>query len=333
MSDYLKYLDKRPTQAYTLGPSGIGIAQAPFDTWWTAWFKEGKGVTYVKEAEFHADNPTGHFLSGSNDILAADSFTLTFDSGANVYAAVDNESLISVIRFSGGNAINVAAFDGSYPQLFNNSVIESNSNETFCFYIEEGSGIYYRMASESFNTGRPLYLQSYISVLNAVIKEDVPAYYRMQVFGLDSVGDGRVLVSNKFTPIKTGFFQSFESEPTGEVNLLSMWDLEEASRQKSNFIPWNADIQNFENMTTGAYSGQEPGLFSLYALLTNLFSIQNFENSPTGIISGAHSGVGNTYTFFQHLEISSDSFENSPTGSVNILIGSNNISGGFFINC
>ncbi len=59
MADLVKYFDKRPTHSYTLGPSGVGLAQTGLFDEWRAWYVEGEGLTYVKESLYNYNTPTG----------------------------------------------------------------------------------------------------------------------------------------------------------------------------------------------------------------------------------------------------------------------------------
>jgi hypothetical protein len=287
--DYVKYLDKSPLAGYSLGPSGSGILQTqPFNTEWIGWYDPTAGV-YVQAT---SGGPVSFYPQTAYP--NTESFSFTFDSGNNLWYCLGEAGVLRTFQHSGSSVIQYS-FSGEYGQLYNNSVLARNRNDTVCFY-KKNKSIYVKSSNEAFTTEHLVYSGNpQLYSLKQIYKKEYPTLYRINIYGQDENGDGFALTTDKENTITQEFFQPFDQWATGQVYNTILWDIEEPSVV---FVE---------------------GLF---------FFSENFEDFPLGPIPG---NLGSN-TFASGALFYSDDFEVTPTGSVIYLSGDNNMFGGYFIN-
>lgn len=256
MPDLVKYLDKKSTQAFTLGPSGQGIAQTGFYNEWRAWFDEGRGITYVKENEYNYGNPTGYHAYGSEDILFAESISATFDSGAFLWTSCHNFNTISVFRHSGSGYSTQATFSGQWPALYYN--VANNRADlryVYCFYLKSGDNKIFARSNQDGFAGEFVFHEDFmnpIKRLNQVSRFDQDPY-KLRILGLYTDGNGFQLVSDCHNLFETGFFMNFSQFNTGEITNINLWECSPAN----NFTPDPYGIHdNFSAYPSGVINYQ-----------------------------------------------------------------------------
>lgn len=248
MPTLTQYLDKEPTRSYTLGPSGKGIAQTGFSDLWQGWYQAGVGITYVKDVDYNVGNPTGFHASGSENILFAKSFSFTFDSGASLWATINNFNTVNVFQFSGSTYLTKATFSGLYPVIYYNVANNLPQNRYIdCFYLKSGDNkIYVRTQQDNFS-GEYVFHQDLDSAPRTL---NVASRYashpnKMEIYGLYSDGNGFRLLSDCYELFNTGVFLNFSGMNTGTLTNLNEWGCTPAS----NFTPQLA----INNESFGAY--------------------------------------------------------------------------------
>lgn len=219
MPDLTQYFDKPPTQAYSLGPSGLNIPQTGFSDMWRGWYSQGLGIFIVKSTDYNSQNPTGFRLSGSQFIPSASSMSFAINSGAKVYAATHTGNLTTVYQFSGTGYV-ANQFSGTYPTMFYN--LSSNlpsGRHTHCFYLKNGSNaIFNRSTMDNFTT-ETIYTQN-LSLLPYTLNQALvsPLYPRkISLLGLYSNGNGYHLLSDCFNQNNTLIASNWELYPSGAV--------------------------------------------------------------------------------------------------------------------
>jgi hypothetical protein len=256
MATLLKYFDRKPTQAFTLGPSGKGIAQTGFYDEWRAWYDKDVGISYVKEADYDYGNPTGYHASGSQDILFATSLSATFDSGAYLWASIHNYNTVNIFRYSGSNYTSEASFSGTWPALYYN--VSNNRPErryVYCFYLKSGENkIFSRTSQDNFGSEIVFHqdIDFDIQTLNLATRFDGHVN-KMMLLGLDSYGDGFQLVSDCYYLFETGIFWNFSGMNTGQLSSFSAWECDNAENFTAQL---DMTFDNFANYPSGTISYQ-----------------------------------------------------------------------------
>ncbi len=256
MPDLTTYFDKKPTRSYTLGPSGRGIPQTQFSDTWQVWYEEGVGITYVLDSLYNQNSPTGYHISGSQDILSAEAMSATFDSGAYLWAAVNNFDTIDVFQFSGSSYLTRTTFSGSSPVIFYNlsNLSSGIASGRFvnCFYLKNNQNkIFSRSSQDNFSGEYVLHqdFQGQVEKLNQVTYSH-PEVGKIEIYGLYSDGNGFRLISNKFPPINETF-RNFENESLGYVSLLLGMGVESLN-PSGYFLQYTNEIgDGFETTPTG----------------------------------------------------------------------------------
>ena len=289
-----KYLDKSPLVSYARGPNGL--SQTGDSILWRGWFEDGLGLVIVKDAEFNPLNPTGYYVSGSDDVLTTNSMSFCFDSGSRVWAAFEKNNAITVSVFTG--AVPSVSFSGKYPQVYYNSVSGGFSDKrgVWCFFTKPGQNNIYARCSSLSNFGTEIVVFQNFSKdvyrLNQIFRND--NYSRkITVYGLFSDSDGFKLDSDEIPYGPTTLFQNYASLPTGEFFSNLGFQQEEV---EINSILSQYNVGYIDSLTTGSFSGYSGTLFS-----------QSYMN------------------------LAQDSFDFAPTGDLVTWTGTNNMSGGFFI--
>ncbi len=256
MPDLTKYFDKEPTRSYSLGPSVNGTAQTGFSDLWQGWYKQGVGITYIKDVDYNVGNPTGYHASGSENILSIKSFSFTFDSGAAMWAAVNNFDNINILQFSGSNYIVKNSFSGIYPIIYYNVANNLAQNRfVSCFYLKEGfNKLYVRTQQDNFS-GEFIVHQDFLSqvkTLNHASRYPSNAN-KIELYGLYSYGDGFQLISDCFNLFNTGSFINFSGMNTGTLTSINDWYCAPASNftpqlvyGEDNFSAYPTGLVNFE---------------------------------------------------------------------------------------
>ncbi len=249
MPELTRFFDKKPTQSFTLGPAEKNVGQTGFNELWTAWYDQGTGITYVKDALYNSSYPTGFHASGSQDVLLASQVSTTFDSGAFLWAAVAYNSQISVLRFSGSSYTTPNSFVGDYPVMFYNvSHSLPFRKYVYCFYTKSGeSKIYSRYNQDNFS-GERLIHQSFhgsVKTLNCAFQH-ASHPNKFSLLGLYQNGDGFEIISDCFSE-QTGVFINF-SGLSGTITNLN----EYLCGPAENFTP-SLDLshENFAAYPTG----------------------------------------------------------------------------------
>lgn len=227
MPTLTQYLDKEPTRSYTLGPSGKGIAQTGFADLWQGWFQAGVGITYVKDVDYNVGNPTGFHASGSENILFAKSFSFTFDSGANLWATINNFNTVNVFQFSGSTYLTKATFSGIYPVIYYNVANNLPQNRYVnCFYLKSGDNKIYARTNQDNFSGEYVLHQDFDSQVKSLNHASRYPYHpnKMEIFGLYANGDGFEMISDCFTLFNTGVFLNFSGMNTGTLTNINEWE-------------------------------------------------------------------------------------------------------------
>ena len=218
MPSFVQYFDKQPIVGYSVGPEQVNVPCPEFSKVWVGDYNRGISVT---------DGSSSLFVSGSNEILFADSLSICFDSGANLWAAVHRFEDASIFKYtSSGNQ--TFSFEGKYPQLFNDFIFFSGGNTTYCFYLKSGKEIYYRSSINAFSTEKILCsgnrnLNRLTSAFRYV--SDL-TFYRLNILGLDENSNGVRYVSDLYDSREGSWIQDFEGLATGERFFLSDWHAE-----------------------------------------------------------------------------------------------------------
>lgn len=257
MPDLVKFLDKKPTHSFTLGPSGLNIAQTGFSDLWRAWYEEDVGITFVKENEYNYANPTGHHASGSQDILFAHSISATFDSGAFLWTAFDNFSNINIFRHSGNGYTTQATFSGLFPTLYYNVANNIASRRyVHCFYLKSGENKIFARSNEDNFSSEYVFHQDFDRTVSALKYVSTFSEHanKISVMGLYDNGDGFELITDCFYLFETGAFTNFSQYANGEIDNLNDWECGPADNFTNEL---NICHENFVSYPTGiATTGQ-----------------------------------------------------------------------------
>lgn len=256
MPELVKYFDKKPTESFTLGPSGKGIASTGFSTEWRSWYKPGVGLYFNLESAYNYENPTGYLASGSSDIITAVSVSTTFDSGAFLWAAVHNASSISILKFSGNGYTVPATFSGCYPAMYYN-VTNNRADLRYvhCFYLQSGQNKVFVRSSQDNFSGEYVFHDAFtksLKYLNQATRFE-SNFSKMRLLGLYN-GDGAFeLVSDCFNLFETGVFTNFSGYQTGNITNLNLWECGLAV----NFLASpSVTYDNFVNYPSGSVTYQ-----------------------------------------------------------------------------
>lgn len=210
--DFTKYFDKKPLTNYALGPSGSGVLQVqPFTTEWTGSFDPQKGVT--------VSTASGQYFYKETAFPNTMDFSFSFDEQSNFWFAYGDGTQINVSFISGNSKTNYQ-FAGASPQLFNNSVLKTGSNQTYCFYLKGDSNIYQKNSSQGFGSENVFHSGDIPLKKLQNARKLLDYYYRFGLFYSDVGGDGHYVISDKFPPMVNQFYRDFESQPTGETLFL-----------------------------------------------------------------------------------------------------------------
>lgn len=251
MPDLVAYLDKKPTEYYSLGPDVLNVGQTGYNSVWRGWYSPDVGITFVQSGNYNTSNPTGYHASGSEDILAAERFSFTFDSGALMWAAINSANSINVFRYSGSSYTTQATFSGLYPAMYYN--LSHNRPEyrfVHCFYLKSGQNKIYSRSSQDSFSAETIVHQNFgatVRTLNQVSRfEQHPN--KMTLLGLYESADAWQLISNCFNYFETGFYLGFSGWNTGDASYLNDFECSPAS----NFNPQRIlALENFANYPTG----------------------------------------------------------------------------------
>jgi len=241
--DYTKYLDKKPSNNYALGPTGSGIMQSqPFRTEWSGQFTPGRGV--------NLQTAQGSYFYPETNYADSKYFSFAFDPSSNFWFSYSDDSQIHISFISGNSKTNYT-FGGMSPQLFHNSILTTGNKDMFCFYSKSDTNIYFKKASENFSTERVAYSgDAQIRRLHHVRKLD-GYYYRYGIFFMDQEGNGSEVISAPFAPLILQKFNSMENETLGSITNLFSFELDHKYTSGS-FIPMPAFVgDDFETTPTG----------------------------------------------------------------------------------
>jgi len=225
MLDQYKLFDKNPIHALCHGPTGLGVIQTGFTVPYVAWYDEG--IYYVPEAHYTRPSPTGNFISGSDDILHANSLSFAFDKNSQIWAAVHYVDSTSVLHFSDASVMNYS-FSGTYPCLaFNSCSADADDRDILCVYTKQGEPSLYSRSSRDLFTTETLLISGLDGAITSLHHARADDYdpKRMKVFGTYSNGDSFSLRTERFEPSHQ-FITKFEQLPEGPIDAIrSMGDL------------------------------------------------------------------------------------------------------------
>lgn len=267
MPNLTRYFDKEPTRSYTLGPSGVNRASTGFYDVWQGWYQEGVGIKYIRDDLYNSTTPTGYTASGSQNILHAERFSFTFDSGAYMWAGISNANTINVFKFSGSSFTTPATFSGQYPVMFYNQVNNRPERRyVHCFYLKSGQNKIYSRSSQDNFSGEIIFHQDFdqqVQTLNYASRSPL-ALNKMEILGLYRNGDGFQMTSDCFFLFESGSFTNFSGYADGPITNLNNWECalaanftEEQFMSFENFSAYpTGDVNYFLNSgynTSGGY--------------------------------------------------------------------------------
>lgn len=221
MPDLAPFLDKKPTESYTLGPTVLNVGATGYNLMWRAWYEEGVGIAFIPSGQYNNKSPTGYHASGSQLFSAADRMSFTFDSGARPWVAINHDNSINVYRFSGSGYSTQASFSGRYPVVYYN--LAHNKPEyrfVHCFYLKSGQNKIYQRSSQNGFSIENIAHQDFPFQIRTLNHASRFEYHpnKMSILGLYENADGFQIVSDCFTYFETGAFANFSDFPEIEIS-------------------------------------------------------------------------------------------------------------------
>ena len=262
MPDLVPYLDKKPTEYYSLGPDSLNVGQTGYNQIWRGWYTPDDGITFVKSGDYNSTTPTGYHASGSQDILAADVFSFSFDSGALLWAAIGVSNQINIFRYSGSSYTTQATFSGKYPAMyFNVSHNRPEYRYMHCFYLKSGQNKIYSRSSQDNFSGETIVHQDFAYSVRTLNQASRFEYHpnKMALMGLYDSADAFQIISNCFNYFETGFYLGFTGYSYGSVTNLNDFECNEADNFSDEPLLL---LENFSQYPTGSVSEFPSGTYT-----------------------------------------------------------------------